>query len=65
MAACFGALRDDQVDTRRGVPSRVLGGAGQRGHQHVVTVRTFDEVRRRRPERAGDQPDVMREGHFQ
>ena len=38
------------------------GGAGQRGDQHVVVVGPLNEVRRRRPERAGDQPDVVGEG---
>ncbi len=40
-------------------------GAGQRGHQHVVVVGALDEVGRRRPERTGDQPDVVGEGNFE
>ncbi|GKU48007.1 hypothetical protein NJB14194_46230, partial [Mycobacterium montefiorense] len=65
MTARLGALRNDQIDSGRGVSSRVRGGAGQRRHQHVVAVRAFDEVGRRRPERAGDQPDVMGKGDFE
>ena len=42
-----------------------MRGAGERGYQHVVVVGTLDEVRRRRPERAGDQPDVVGEGHVE
>ena len=47
------------------MPPRVLGRAGERGHQHVAVVGALDQVGRRRPERAGDQPDVVGEGHVE
>jgi hypothetical protein len=62
MPAGLGALSDDQIDTSRGVPACVLRGSGQRGHHHVVVMGAGHQVGRRRPERAGDQPDAVGEG---
>ena len=65
MSASFGALGHDQIDAGLGVPPRVLGGAGQRGHHHVVVMGSSDQVGRRRAERAGDQPDTVSERDVQ
>jgi len=59
VAARLRALRDNDVDAGRDLTARVLGRADQRGDQQSPLVRGLDDVRRRRPERVGQQPHRM------
>ncbi|EUA68958.1 hypothetical protein I553_2146 [Mycobacterium xenopi 4042] len=62
VSARLGALRDDEIHSRRGVLYRMLPGAGQR-RDHFVGVGACDHVGQRRAKGTGDQPDVVRERH--
>ena len=61
MAARFVALGDDDVDTGRLLPLRMLTGTDERGDVHVGVVRCVDELRRRRAECVHDETDRTRQ----